>query len=311
MIQVTITDPGSCDPREMKCLTDYLTAAAQACRAPARIAPEDNPAAGAPNRLDVAQPEYVAPTPPPPTVPVSAAPVTAADAFRPKSPAPAPDALSTAAAVAPPTAPAAPMPTLTNSAPAPVPPAPMPASVAPPVAPPIPAPAPSAGVMVDAQGLPWDARIHSSSKECVADGSWRKRRNTAPELVTAVEAELRATMSAPAVTSPSLGSVLAAVLPAELSAALVPPPAPPKPPTPTATPSPETTPNTAVSDAAGVVQAFQGLMQRVVTAQTERRIEQAQVAELLGGFGLLSLPSLLSRPDLVPAVSDAFTAVGV
>ena len=45
--------------------------------------------------------------------------------------------------------------------------------------------------VVDADGLPWDPRIHSSSKQLVADGTWRKRRNTAKELFAEVEAELR------------------------------------------------------------------------------------------------------------------------
>ena len=53
--------------------------------------------------------------------------------------------------------------------------------------------------VVDADGLPWDPRIHSSSKQLVADGTWRKRRNTAKELFAEVEAELRglSTVDAP------------------------------------------------------------------------------------------------------------------
>ena len=53
--------------------------------------------------------------------------------------------------------------------------------------------------VADADGLPWDPRIHSSSKQLVADGTWRKRRNTAKELFAEVEAELRglSTVDAP------------------------------------------------------------------------------------------------------------------
>lgn len=45
----------------------------------------------------------------------------------------------------------------------------------------------------DIHGLPWDARIHSSGENRKnADGSWRARRGTDPEVKATVEAELRA-----------------------------------------------------------------------------------------------------------------------
>ena len=48
--------------------------------------------------------------------------------------------------------------------------------------------------VVDADGLPWDPRIHSSRKQLVADGTWRKRRNTAKELFAEVEACRQSTL---------------------------------------------------------------------------------------------------------------------
>lgn len=57
------------------------------------------------------------------------------------------------------------------------------------------APAPS----VDKHGLPWDARIHASSKALNADGSWRAKRGLDDDaMVRAVESELRALMAIPA-----------------------------------------------------------------------------------------------------------------
>lgn len=50
---------------------------------------------------------------------------------------------------------------------------------------------------VDSVGLPWDERIHAKSKETNADGKWKRRRKTPDEVVTAVEAELRARMAQP------------------------------------------------------------------------------------------------------------------
>lgn len=56
-------------------------------------------------------------------------------------------------------------------------------------------PAPS----VDKHGLPWDARIHASSKALNADGSWRAKRGLNDDaIVRAVESELRALMAIPA-----------------------------------------------------------------------------------------------------------------
>lgn len=44
---------------------------------------------------------------------------------------------------------------------------------------------------VDANGLPWDERIHSSNHARNVDGTWRKKRNVNAETVAAVEAQLR------------------------------------------------------------------------------------------------------------------------
>lgn len=48
----------------------------------------------------------------------------------------------------------------------------------------------------DVNGLPWDERIHSASKATVANGSWRRRKGVADDLVQSVEAELRTRQAA-------------------------------------------------------------------------------------------------------------------
>lgn len=50
----------------------------------------------------------------------------------------------------------------------------------------------SNGAELDANGLPWDVRIHSSSKNKNADNTWRYLRGGDVDLRAAVEAELRA-----------------------------------------------------------------------------------------------------------------------
>lgn len=55
---------------------------------------------------------------------------------------------------------------------------------------------------VDKDGLPWDERIHASSKALTEKGVWRSRRGVDKQLVAKVEAELRGTTSAPADVAP-------------------------------------------------------------------------------------------------------------
>jgi len=64
------------------------------------------------------------------------------------------------------------------------------------VPPPTPTPQPASAATddtgaTDADGLPWDARIHSSGRDKNSDGRWRKRRGVEETVVTAVTAELR------------------------------------------------------------------------------------------------------------------------
>lgn len=70
-------------------------------------------------------------------------------------------------------------------------------------------PANAAAPAVDSTGLPWDERIHASSKALNSDGSWRSRRKIDATLIAAVEAELRARSAAPVYTpmAPPPGAV--------------------------------------------------------------------------------------------------------
>lgn len=61
-------------------------------------------------------------------------------------------------------------------------------------------------VEIDINGLPWDERIHSSSKNKNADGSWRGRKGVPPGTITKVKAELLGKLdTAPAVALESHG----------------------------------------------------------------------------------------------------------
>ncbi len=56
----------------------------------------------------------------------------------------------------------------------------------------------SAPPATDSSGMPWDDRIHASTKGTNEDGTWRKKRKVDSALVAAVEAELRGQPAAPA-----------------------------------------------------------------------------------------------------------------
>lgn len=99
------------------------------------------------------------------------------------------------------------------------------------------APSPTgSSVELDAEGLPWDARIHSSSKGMNADGRWKARRNLDPAVAAKVKAELLTALAvpaAPAAVAP-VPTPPAPVPPAPVVAQAPIPPAPPAP-APTAT----------------------------------------------------------------------------
>jgi hypothetical protein len=88
------------------------------------------------------------------------------------------------------TAPVAPLASLTMP-PVPTPPAPTVTVDTAPMAPVAPT-MPASGVELDSKGLPWDERIHASTKSKIASGEWKAKRGiNDPSLVQRVEAELR------------------------------------------------------------------------------------------------------------------------
>lgn len=175
------------------------------------------------------------------------------------------------AAVAPaPTAPEVPPATLTApSAPSvPVPPPAAPAAVPS-------APATPSAVALDANGLPWDARIHSSSKEKVKAGTWKYRRGVDDAAITQVEAELRQLMAIPApAPAPVATPAPAPVVPA-------PPVVPPAP---------------AAVTPPGVVLAM-NIINPLIAA---RKADTPAILAKLADMGLKTPSDFTARPDLLP-----------
>lgn len=143
-------------------------------------------------------------------------------------------------------------------------------------------PPPAGSVELDARGLPWDGRIHASTRVKIQDGSWRQKRGTDPAYVAQVEGELRGAQAAPA--------------------------APPPPPAVNAAPTPEQAANYAAAIEAATPLSFPQLLQRITAAVSSGKFTQANVIEACNAAGVPSLPVLATRPDLVPSVA---TMLGV
>lgn len=142
-----------------------------------------------------------------------------------------------------------------------------------------------AGVDLDGEGLPWDARIHAGSKAKLAKKphGWKKKRGVDAETIAQVEAELRAAMAASpanpvAPNEPAAPATVADSTPATPST----PAAPAQPAAP-----------------AGAVSTFPELMAKI----TASGIDQATVTAAVNKQGLQALPLLAARPDLIPAVA--------
>lgn len=290
------------------------------------LADADRPDVGAEHSdLDVdpaVTPVSAVPLPPAPPAPLAAA----AELFTTAPEAPA------AGVPAPPTVAAPPAPTAPGSA---VPPAPAAPSN------------PVNSAELDKAGLPWDARIHSGSREKIKDGTWRQRRNLPEGERERVEAELRALMALPAnvvigdaptsaVPLPPAVPAAPATAPATITAspatpATVPvsasggeapnvPPAPPSSaPATAAIPTPPAPPaSTAAAPSApgtGGANPFAALMTKITSGVTGGRFTEAQVHAAMAEQGLQpsQMAHLAARHDLAELISarlDQFVAGG-
>ena len=142
-------------------------------------------------------------------------------------------------------------------------------------------PPPPAGIELDTDGYPWDARIHSSNHEKVAGGTWRRKRNLDAAILTKVKAELRQAMSAPA-------ALVSAPPVAADDPRFPPPPAaqqvPPPPPAP-----------------AAQLMSLGDLFKRVTAKGLKKEVCDAAAVSL----GLPNFTLVSTRQDLIPALAMA------
>ena len=180
-------------------------------------------------------------------------------------------------------------------------------------------------VTVDADGLPWDGRIHASTKGCNQDGRWKAKRNVDPALVAQVTAELRAAMGVIAPQSPATQVAQAPVVQAPaLSTAI--PMAPVTPSVPVVVPAPPVTlvatPEAALATSVTAVapvtvpqvpvapvaptpaavtatETFPQFMARMAPYTQQGLITPDMIAAVTQQLGL-GLPMLQNRPDMIP-----------
>lgn len=195
--------------------------------------------------------------------------------------------------------------TLPFSPPGAPPPAPPSAALGATAAAPPPPGALAQAVELDADGLPWDARIHSSSKAInQGDKKWKAKRGVDGLTAANVTSELRQAAAANQAAQAYAGAVAGPV------AQMPPPPASAFPNVPSGMilsphPSPETMPGTVDSN----VITFSMLLPRVTAAQAADRLTLEELAQLLRQYGISSLPALATAPAVVPLVSAALDAL--
>lgn len=170
----------------------------------------------------------------------------------------------------------------------------------------------------DANGEPWDARIHSTPPKLNADGTWRAKRGVKAEEIAAVRAEREAAVadekSGPIVIQPEdfkahveemtdgfatvddSGEVVRTVS-VEADPIVTAPPAPPvttAPPAPTAAPAPLLTEAEVAIHSAP---SFLDVMKAITAAQKDGKIDTAKVKELCAAVGAGESTMGLNGPD--------------
>jgi len=148
---------------------------------------------------------------------------------------------------------------------------------------------------LDANGLPWDARIHAGSKAKLQDGTWRKKRGVDEEDYNRVVEELKQLMAAPVLTpEPVAGGLLGVALengaPDGVAVVIAPPV--PSPEVAGIVPTePEPTPDT-----------FPAFLKAVTMKVQAKELTIEEVNNALQPHGVANLQLLGGRPDLIPQI---------
>lgn len=163
----------------------------------------------------------------------------------------------------------------------------------------------------DSDGIPWDDRIHASTKTKVAAGTWTRRRNTPDDVFNAVMAELRAANTARTMEAAQALTTPPAPAPEPTAAEAFTPPANVViPPAPTATPAPPP-PGTGAAGAAGGDggPTFPEIMKKLTAAQGAGLLTAAGIQTILTDVGLGGMAELIKAPAHIRAAVEALIPV--
>lgn len=150
----------------------------------------------------------------------------------------------------------------------------------------------------DSAGLPWDERIHSSSKALKGDGTWRYRQGVSEDTKRAVEAELRGGPQPIAPPPPPPP-------PAPAAPAIPQPPSSPAPIAPTPPPAPSVSPTVA---APSTMPEFIALVQRATALQGAGKVTLDVITLLAQEAGrehnvtISSLSEMREHPAIIAAM---------
>lgn len=150
--------------------------------------------------------------------------------------------------------------------------------------------APLAGVAVDSEGIPWDGRIHASTKTHTKKGLWTLKRGVDENLVNQVKAELRQALAAPGIIIPPVPGAMN-LDPASAFGGT--------PTAPDSVPPPPSAP--AVAETPAPLGEFARIMRIVSEKQAAKTLSTEMVAELVHQLGLSSVRDFATRPDMIPA----------
>lgn len=173
--------------------------------------------------------------------------------------------------------------------------APSPAAAAPSTS--APAAPPVSSVDLDKNGLPWDERIHASSRAKIADGSWRMKRGVQQHVVDEVEAQLRTQSFQPGTIADPAAYEAAKAAGTIREIQPDAPPAPPGPPAPPAAP------------VAGAGLTFGQLAKRVGAKITLGELTAQDLAAKMAALGFPGgLHEANARPDMWATILETLGA---
>ena len=152
----------------------------------------------------------------------------------------------------------------------------------------------------DINGLPWDARIHASTKTKIDDGSWRARRGVAKEVIAQIEAELKSG------AAPTTAAPVPFVVPADtpiptpaVSGGIIPVDA-----APVAAPTDATTAVEAIFPTAPVTaptMSYADFMQNLSVVVQTKGLNTDHIKAMCAAIGVADVMSLGTSPELIPA----------